>query len=205
MAARGISGLAVAVGTAGLYLVYAGIRDVPFIEGLRELAAGRIHPGRAAETVKITFTPRALDAGGFAAGAVGGAMVRPVAGATGDGFGAPRPGGRTHLGVDIIAAQGAPIHAARAGTVVKRGYDAGAGNHINLKHPDGMITKYFHMSRYEAKDGASVAAGEVIGYVGSTGHSSGPHLHFEVWVGGVAVDPAPYLSGAAAGTGTVSV
>lgn len=205
MAARaGISGLAVLWATAGAYLVYAGIRDVPIIDGLRELAAGRIHPGRAAEPVQVRFTPRGLDPSGFAAGAVGGAMVRPVEGNIGDGFGAPRPG-RKHLGVDIIAGAGAPIRAARAGKVIKRGYDAGAGNHINLKHADGMITKYFHMSRYEAKDGQDVAAGQVIGYVGSTGNSSGPHLHFEVWVNGAAVDPAPYLSGATAGAGLVSV
>lgn len=200
MAARGISGLAAGLGAAGLYLMYAGIRDVPIVDGLRELANGRIHPGRAAVAKEVKFSPREpRDTSAIVAGA----MVRPVEGATGDGFGAPRPGGRKHLGLDIIAPAGRPIHAARAGKVVKRGYDVGAGNHVNLRHPDGMVTKYFHMSRYEARDGADVGGGQVIGYVGSTGHSSGPHLHFEVWVNGVAVDPAPYLAGA--GAGTVSV
>lgn len=200
MAARGgISGIAVTIGAAGLYLVYAGIRDVPVVEGLRELARGRVPAGKPPQT---TQTVSSRDAGGTYTTA-GGRVLMPVAGArVGDGFGAARPAGRKHKGVDLIIGTGTPIRAALAGVVYRRGWDAGAGNYVDLKHPGATpdMTKYFHMSDFAVSYGQEVSQGQVIGYVGSTGSSSGPHLHFETWVGGSAVDPMRFLGG-----GTVSV
>lgn len=182
MARGGISGLAVAVGSAGAFLVYAGIRNVPLLEGLRELARGQLPPAR-----------NAVVGHGVAKASTAG-MVRPVPGQIGDGFGAPRPG-RTHKGVDIAAPTGTPVGAAAAGTVVGRGWDVGAGNYLHVRHDARLLTKYFHLSAFRVSLGDVVTAGQVIGEVGSTGNSSGPHLHFEVWLDGKAVDPAPYIGG----------
>lgn len=130
-------------------------------------------------------------------------FTRPVAGAIGSGFGTrkdPITGrGRMHTGLDFRASAGTPIHASAAGTVVfsgSRGANYWAGNHVILDHGGGYQTLYAHQSRVKARVGASVQQGEVIGYVGSTGRSTGAHLHFEIHINGRPVDPAPYLSGA---------
>lgn len=88
----------------------------------------------------------------------------------------------THKGVDIGAPTGTPIRAAAGGTVTfaRLGYNGGFGNMVIISHKNGTETLYAHMSRLGTSPGAKVDAGEVIGYVGSTGHSTGPHLHFEV-------------------------
>jgi murein DD-endopeptidase MepM/ murein hydrolase activator NlpD len=99
----------------------------------------------------------------------------------------------THAGIDIPAPTGTPIVAARAGTVELRSDPNGYGLYINVHHGGGTFTRYAHMSRYGASSGARVAQGQVIGYVGSTGRSTGPHLHFEVRPGGVAANPMNYL------------
>lgn len=101
--------------------------------------------------------------------------------------------GRMHEGVDVPAATGTPIRAAAAGTVDKSGWSPGAGNRVNVKHDSTYTTKYFHMSRTAAKVGDRVSQGQVIGYVGSTGDSSGPHLHFEVWKNGRSQNPTGYV------------
>jgi murein DD-endopeptidase MepM/ murein hydrolase activator NlpD len=189
VARAGISGLAVTIGAAGLYLVYAGIRGVPFVDGLRELAAGKLPAGTPPKIVGKGVA-RQTDLGTPSASG----LIRPLAGAIGDGFGAPRPG-RTHKGIDIAAAEGTPIVAAASGAVVGRGYDVGAGNYVNLKHANGLTTKYFHLSRFAVGMATPVTQGQVIGYVGHTGNASGPHLHFEVWEGGQARDPLNYLPG----------
>lgn len=102
-----------------------------------------------------------------------------------------------HTGVDIGAGMGTPIVAARAGTVVGvQGDDGGPyGNNITVDHGDGLSTMYAHMSSFAASDGQAVTAGQVIGYVGSTGWSTGPHLHFEIHVGGVPYDPMGWFGG----------
>lgn len=188
MARQGISGAAVAAAAVGLYLIYAGIRGVPFVAGLRELASGTL----PAETPQDTG---GVEGGAGKAGRRASGLTRPVSGAVGDRFGAPRPGGRLHKGIDIPAATGTPIAAAAAGTVTGRGFNAGAGNYVQLDHAEGLRTKYFHLSRFNVSHGQQVSAGQVIGFVGSTGSSSGPHLHFEVWEGGAARDPLLYLAG----------
>ena len=101
--------------------------------------------------------------------------------------------GRLHEGVDLGAAYGSPIAAAAAGVVIYAGWESGYGNLVVIDHGGGLATAYGHQSRIAVSFGQSVSQGETIGYVGSTGHSTGPHLHFEVRVNGQAVDPLGYL------------
>lgn len=97
---------------------------------------------------------------------------------------------RLHAGVDLDAATGTPIMAAKAGRVVVTLYEKdGAGNYVLLDHGDGITTIYMHMLNYVVAPGQTVKAGEIIGYVGSTGLSTGPHLHFGVSINGEYIDP----------------
>lgn len=105
--------------------------------------------------------------------------------------------GRTHNGLDIAGGSiyGKPIVAARAGTVIDAGWNSGGyGNYVMINHGDGFITIYGHMSSVAASNGQSVSAGQVIGYVGNSGRSTGPHLHFEVRLNGSVEDPLDYVS-----------
>ena len=97
---------------------------------------------------------------------------------------------RMHQGTDYAAAYGTPIRAVTDGIVSFSGWHGGHGNMVQLKHPSGLGTGYAHMSRIAVAPGVRVAQGQVIGYVGSTGISTGPHLHFEVYRGGVPVNPS---------------
>lgn len=100
---------------------------------------------------------------------------------------------KMHTGMDIGARSGTDIVAAASGTVIMAKYYGGYGNCIIIDHGGGMSTLYAHMSAYVAKNGDYVAAGQVIGKVGSTGNSTGPHLHFEVRVNGQHTNPAAYV------------
>lgn len=98
---------------------------------------------------------------------------------------------RAHKGVDIAAPTGTGVFTTAEGRVVRAGYQAGGyGNFIEVKHPNGLSSVYAHLSRIDVHTGKKVAAGERIGLVGSTGYSTGPHLHFEVRRNGGQVDPA---------------
>jgi murein DD-endopeptidase MepM/ murein hydrolase activator NlpD len=101
--------------------------------------------------------------------------------------------GRLHAGIDIGVPEGTPIHAAAAGTVVLAAWEGGYGNYTCIDHGGGLATCYAHQSAYAVSVGAQVAQGQVIGYVGNTGHSFGAHLHFEVRINGNPVDPLGYL------------
>ena len=101
--------------------------------------------------------------------------------------------GRMHTGIDIGAPTGTPIHAAAAGTVVYCGWMEGYGNLVAIDHHNSLSTAYAHQSQIAVSCGQDVAQGQVIGYVGCTGHCFGPHLHFEVRVNGTPVDPMGYL------------
>jgi murein DD-endopeptidase MepM/ murein hydrolase activator NlpD len=101
--------------------------------------------------------------------------------------------GRLHAGIDIAVPYGTPIHAAAAGTVVLAGWVSGYGNYTCIDHGGGMATCYAHQSSYAVSQGAAVSQGQLIGYVGCTGHCFGPHLHFEVRINGTPVDPLGYL------------
>lgn len=122
-------------------------------------------------------------------------FFRPVPGTIGDGFGWIPPG-RWHTGVDIPEPTGTPIHAGGVGVVSFAGYNSGGyGNLVVITHRLGYESWYAHMSRIAASVGERVSGGMTIGYVGATGHATGPHLHFEVRHFGTPVDPVPYLLG----------
>jgi murein DD-endopeptidase MepM/ murein hydrolase activator NlpD len=101
--------------------------------------------------------------------------------------------GRMHEGIDIGVPYGTPIHAAASGTVIYCGWEEGYGNLTAIDHGGNLATAYGHQSSIVVSCGQQVSQGQLIGYVGSTGHSTGPHLHFEVRVNGVPVDPMGYL------------
>ncbi|MBK5287175.1 MAG: M23 family metallopeptidase, partial [Acidimicrobiia bacterium] len=100
---------------------------------------------------------------------------------------------RLHTGIDIGASYGSSVRAGAAGTVAVAGVISGYGNAIVIDHGGGIATLYGHLSRFGVRVGQTVSAGATIGAVGNTGNSTGPHLHFEVRVQGVPVDPMPYL------------
>jgi murein DD-endopeptidase MepM/ murein hydrolase activator NlpD len=124
-------------------------------------------------------------------------MQQPVNARAGSGFGFrvhPIFGTRRmHTGIDFGAPSGTPIFAAESGVVFSAGTRGGYGNATVIDHGGGISTLYAHQSRFGVSAGQQVTRGQVIGYVGSTGYSTGPHLHFEVRISGSPVDPAPYL------------
>ncbi|WP_260925723.1 M23 family metallopeptidase [Novosphingobium sp. 9] len=100
---------------------------------------------------------------------------------------------RAHKGLDLAAPTGTPIHATADGVVGRAQWVSGYGLLVQLEHGGDLETRYGHMSRIAVADGQFVHKGDVIGYVGQTGYATGPHLHYEVRVDGVAVDPTPYM------------
>lgn len=104
------------------------------------------------------------------------------------------PGYEFHDGVDFSAPYGAPVYATAYGTVAQVGWMGPYGLAVLLDHPGGYRTLYGHLSRILAQPGARVERGEVVGYVGSTGRSTGPHLHYSVYRYGTPLDPLAYLS-----------
>ena len=113
-----------------------------------------------------------------------GLRVHPIYGTT-----------KSHTGVDIGAASGATIVAADGGTVVMAGVNSGYGNCVMIDHGNGYKTLYGHMSSIAVSNGQTVSQGETIGYVGSTGVSTGPHCHYEVWKDGSRIDPEQFYTG----------
>lgn len=118
-------------------------------------------------------------------------LIWPAAGPVTSPFG--MRWGRMHDGIDIGASMGSPIHVSASGTVIYAGWMSGYGNLTVIDHGGGLATAYGHQSRLEVSVGTQVTQGQEIGLIGSTGHSTGPHLHFEVRVNGVPVDPMGYL------------
>jgi murein DD-endopeptidase MepM/ murein hydrolase activator NlpD len=115
----------------------------------------------------------------------------PVSGTVVSGFG--MRWGRMHEGIDITASMNTPVHASAAGRVINAGWLGGYGNLVVVDHGGGLSTAYAHNTSFAVSVGDTVSAGQVIAYSGSTGDSSGPHVHFEVRVNGSAVDPLGYL------------
>jgi murein DD-endopeptidase MepM/ murein hydrolase activator NlpD len=118
-------------------------------------------------------------------------LVWPVHGILTSGYG--WRWGRMHEGIDLAVASGTPVVAAASGTVIVAGWMGGYGNLVVIDHGDGLATAYGHNTSVTVGYGQTVAQGQLIAYSGSTGHSTGPHVHFEVRVNGSPVDPLGYL------------
>lgn len=124
-------------------------------------------------------------------GARVGNLLQPAAGQFSSPFGVR--GASFHPGMDICNAVGTPIHAAKAGVVIAAGWNAGYGNAVDIDHGGGVVTRYGHCSRLLVHVGQAVQAGQEIAKMGSTGQSTGPHVHFEVRIQDRAVNPANFL------------
>lgn len=121
-------------------------------------------------------------------------LLRPVPGPIGDRFGARRKGGRTHTGIDFPAQAGTPIGAAGVGVTEFAGRNSGGyGNLVVVRHRLGYTTWYAHLSTITTFVGQKVTGGTRLGFVGSTGNATGPHLHFELRKNATPIDPIPYL------------
>lgn len=183
-------------------LLYAGLqRDGrPQVELLRWGKDGQFFEasgtGAAQRTENVTIS-------------TGMRMVGPVNGRMTSGYGLRRHPilgyTRMHAGVDFGAAWGSPIFATADGTVSYAGRHGGHGNYVRLDHGGGLGSGYGHMSRIAVSSGTRVRAGQVIGYVGSTGLSTGPHLHYEVYQNGRTVNPLSVRFGGFSATTTVAV
>ena len=153
------------------------------VERQREIEAEREAARRAAGIVGPESAP--------------GQLAWPVSGTITSPFGMrPNPFGgglEFHQGLDIAAPMGTTVTAAASGTIISAGWYGGYGNYILIDHGGGMSTGYGHLSQIFVSNGQQVQKGQAIGAVGSTGMSTGPHLHFEVRIGGKPTDPAAYL------------
>jgi len=145
---------------------------------------------QAAQAAAVGGGGAAIPAGPIRPG--NGQFIWPVNGPITGAFGEQRPG-HIHAGIDIAAPNGTPIRAAGSGKVVLMAFTGGYGNYTCVSHGGSLSTCYAHQSRFGTSLGASVKKGQVIGYVGNTGHSFGDHLHFEVRVNGSPVAPLAYL------------
>jgi peptidoglycan hydrolase-like protein with peptidoglycan-binding domain len=126
-------------------------------------------------------------------------LLRPVPGPIGDRFGAPRKGRRTHTGIDFPVQAGTTVRAAGVGVTEFAGWNSGGyGNLVVVRHRLGYTTWYGHLSVITTWVGERVTGGTRLGYVGATGHATGPHLHFELRRNAVPIDPVPYLLAAVA-------
>ena len=153
----------------------------------RELAA----LARRTSGAGVSRAQRVAPAVGAGATVTSGGWVFPANGPITSGFG--RRWGRMHKGIDIGAPTGTPIYAAASGVVSFSGRMSGYGNIVLIDHGGGIVSAYAHQSRIGVQVGQHVTAGQVIGAVGSTGNSTGPHLHFEVRVQGAARNPRDYV------------
>jgi murein DD-endopeptidase MepM/ murein hydrolase activator NlpD len=143
------------------------------------------------ESAALAATIRSAQSGSVGSGVSASGLIWPVHGPVTSGFG--WRWGRMHEGIDIAVPSGTPVAAAASGTVITAGWLGGYGNLVVIDHGNGLATAYGHNSSVTVGAGQSVAQGQVIAYSGSTGHSTGPHVHFEVRVNGSAVDPLGYL------------
>ncbi|MEJ7925431.1 M23 family metallopeptidase [Sphingobium sp. AN641] len=149
--------------------------------------------GKAVDMLKWTIGGRTEW---FEASGVGerrGVLAQPVAGRRSSGYGMRRHPilgyRRMHAGIDFAARYGSPIYAVTDGIVAYAGRHGGHGNYVKIQHSGALATGYAHMSRIAAVPGQRVRRGQVIGYVGSSGLSTGPHLHYELYRNGATVDP----------------
>jgi murein DD-endopeptidase MepM/ murein hydrolase activator NlpD len=157
---------------------------------LEEVEALAAESASLAASIREAQAQAAVTSTGTGAPSASG-FIWPVSGTVVSGFG--MRWGRMHEGIDITAPTGTPIWAAAAGTVIWSSWRGGYGHCVVVDHGNGLATLYAHASALLTSVGQQVSQGQTIALVGSTGNSSGPHLHFEVRVNGVAVDPLLYL------------
>ena len=146
--------------------------------------------GLEASQAQVTAQIQASGSSSYDSSPSSSGLIWPVSGPVVSPFG--MRWGRLHAGIDIGVGYGTPIHASASGTVIFAGWMGGYGNFVIIDHGGGLSTGYAHQSSI-AVGGGSVSQGQVIGYVGCTGHCFGPHLHFEVRINGTPVDPLGYL------------
>ena len=153
--------------------------EIDALQGASQALAVRIRAAQSQSTPGTDQTPSSAG------------LIWPVQGPVTSPFG--WRWGRMHEGIDIGVPYGTPIHAAASGRVIYAGWMDGYGNLVAIDHGRGLSTAYGHQSRIAVSNGQTVSQGQVIGYVGCTGHCFGPHLHFEVRINGTPVDPMGYL------------
>ena len=144
--------------------------------------AAQIRSAQSAAAAASVAPSRSVSSSGF---------IWPVHGVVTSGYG--WRWGRMHEGIDIAVSSGTPVVAAASGTIIVAGWMGGYGNLVVVDHGNGIATAYGHNNTVTVGVGQAVAQGQLIAYSGSTGHSTGPHVHFEVRVNGAAVDPFGYL------------
>ena len=165
---------------------------------MREEAAAAAAAAAAAQKNASSGSSGGGTAGPSVAPSGNGALSNPCPSAyiSSEFGGRSSPGGigsTNHKGRDYAAGTGSPIYAAASGTVTTVAYNGARGNYLVINHGNGLSTVYQHCSEIYVGSGQSVSVGQNIAAVGSTGASTGPHLHFEVWVNGTPVDPRNYL------------
>ena len=162
------------------------------LASIQESKAEYLHEvaGIQAASSQVTAQLQASGSSSYDSTPSSAGLIWPVSGPVVSPFG--MRWGRLHSGIDIAAGYGTPIHASASGTVIFAGWMGGYGNFVIIDHGGGLSTAYAHQSSI-AVGGGSVSQGQVIGYVGCTGHCFGPHLHFEVRINGSPVDPMGYL------------
>ena len=158
------------------------INEVDALQAQSASLAAQIRSAQAAAAPSTAPSDSTPSASGF---------IWPVSGVLTSGFG--YRWGRMHEGIDIAVPSGTPVHASASGTVIVAGWVGGYGNLVVIDHGGGVATAYGHNTSVAVGVGQSVAQGQVISYSGSTGHSTGPHVHFEVRINGSPVDPLGYL------------
>lgn len=141
------------------------------------------------QTIMVESTPAVIERGTITPPT----YIKPLSGGRkSSGYG--KRWGRMHKGIDWACSVGTTIYASSAGTVLSAGYSSSYGYNVLISHPDGKMTRYAHCSQLLVSAGQYVEQGETIAKSGNTGRSTGPHLHFEIYVNGVAVNPEKYIS-----------
>lgn len=185
-----------AAGGIGLADMFAGQLTSPGDAAAAPVRAAAAAPSSVYAPGAIAELPRAASLQDLPTAAPA-PFVLPVAGRPTSGYGLrtdPIKGTTSkHPGFDLAAPTGTPVAAAAGGTVVHAGPAGTYGNLITIRHDNGLETRYAHLSAVDVQVGARVEAGQPIGKVGTTGYSTGPHLHFEVRRDGQTIDPAPLL------------
>jgi murein DD-endopeptidase MepM/ murein hydrolase activator NlpD len=159
----------------------AAVAEAADQAGITASNKARLATSRAMSNVGVSIPSRMpLEAARMSSGY--GMRTHPVLG-----------GRRGHKGVDLAAATGTPVYATADGVVSRASWFSSYGLYISIEHGGDIQTRFAHLSRLNVADGQRVKKGDLIGFVGSTGRSTGPHLHYEVRVQGKAVNPVPYM------------